>query len=523
MNYFNRRWHNLSIGIRYIIFVSVVITTTIATLSILFIEQERRSADQALQNRAEILMDVITGGIQLSDTNQFAQNAPLIVSQIEKNENITFLSFFDENGNLIQTEDSTRYQDTWQEMVANQSEYSQRKDNELVVARVIYQNDTPLGGIVFGLSTAEFDERLADARRQALIFSLFAIPIAVILVSILTNQVIHRIEKLTVAVDSVARGELTEVSYHSKDELGELSTTFNRMAQALWDRDQALRELNASLEVRVQARTQELEDLARTLHEANQLLFKAKEDAEKDSLFKSEILATMSHELRTPLNAIIGFTDIMLAEIDGEINATQRSDLERIVASGEHLLSMINDTLNIAQIEAGKARLIEDTVSTARLFPLIFEPYQAQAQAKGLKFSWLIDANMPAGFVIDEKRIEHILSNLVRNAIKFTEQGFIQVSIKPLLEQNEWQIEVRDTGIGLAPENQANIFEAFRQVDNSVRRKYDGIGLGLTVVQRTVDLMQGRVELQSEPRQGSTFRVILPLKVVVPTETESSN
>ncbi len=523
MNYFNFRWHDLPITIRYIVFISVIITTIIATLSILFIREEKRTSEIALQSRAEILLDVIASGIQIADPEFSLQNTSVIAAEIGKNENITFLCFYDQNGMVLDGEPSPTDEKIWDALAADGEDYYKREDNELQVGRIVYQDGEPIGGVAFGLSTNEFDDRLRQTQRQAILFAIVSIPLCIVLVSLLTNQVIHRIEKLTKAVDEVAQGGLTEVSYHSKDELGELSSTFNKMAQALWDRDQKLRELNAQLETRVEERTAELEELANTLQQANQLLFNAKQDAEKDSQFKSEILATMSHELRTPLNAIIGFTDILLAEIDGEINKTQREDLQRIIVSSEHLLSMIDDTLNIAQIQAGKARLIEDNVAIQKYLERMTEPYKNSAQAKNLSFNLTIDEKLPSHLVIDEKRISHILSNLLKNAIKFTDEGSISVQVRPHLSNRDWQIIVKDTGIGLAEENHMVVFEAFRQADNSIRRKYEGIGLGLTIVYQTVHLMGGHIEIDSAEGSGSTFTVTLPLKIADTPEVQQSS
>lgn len=513
MNYIDRRWHDLPITIRYIVFISVIITVIIAALSLLFIREAQRTSEIALQNRAEILLDVVASGIQIAEPEFSPQNMGTIADEIGKNENITFLYFYDQNGNVLDGKPSPTDEKIWQAISSDGQDYFERQDNEIQVGRIVYRDGEPIGGVAFGLSTKEFDDRLAQSQRQALIFALVSIPLSIVLVSVLTNQVIHRIEKLTKAVDEVAQGSLSEVSYHSKDELGELSSTFNKMAQALWERDQKLRELNAELESRVESRTAELEELASTLQEANQLLFNAKQAAEKDSQFKSEILATMSHELRTPLNAIIGFTDILLAEIDGEINNTQREDLQRIIVSSEHLLSMIDDTLNIAQIQAGKARLIEDPVVIATVIERIVEPYREKAKAKNISFEVAIDDSLPRHLLIDEKRINHILSNLLKNAIKFTAEGSIAVHVKPHTNKQYWQIIVKDTGIGLAEQYHDVVFEAFRQADNSIRRKYEGIGLGLTIVQHTVNLMNGQVEIDSTEGAGSTFTVILPLKI----------
>lgn len=520
MNYLNYLWKNLPIGIRYVIFISVVITITILALSFMFIEQQQRTAEAALENRAELLLDVIGSGIQRANSATFVADINLLASEIEGNENITSVRFYTAQGEVVSNSSTAEDAEIWQQMVADDQDYYQQKQETVTVGRIIYKDDNPVGGIILELATDEFDSQVSQARRQVFLFTIIAIPVCIFLVSLFSNQVIHRIQKLTVAAEEVARGELTEVSYHSKDELGELSSTFNKMAQALWERDQKLRELNNSLEARVHERTSELEKLANTLHEANKELFQATQEAEEASRLKSEILATMSHELRTPLNAIIGFTDILLAEMDGEVNTTQRTDLERIMASSEHLLSMIDATLNIAQIEAGRARLREDIISIPTIVDELLEPYQVSVKTKQLKLITEIDPSMPPQIVADKQRIEHIITNLLNNALKFTEQGSITFAIKPLLAQNQWQIMVSDTGIGLTDENQRYIFEAFRQVDSSVSRKYEGIGLGLTVVQRTVELMNGQIDLQSQEGAGCTFTVTLPLKLAIASSPE---
>jgi signal transduction histidine kinase len=241
---------------------------------------------------------------------------------------------------------------------------------------------------------------------------------------------------------------------------------------------------------------QEIEDKGRQLEEANQ--------------HKSEFLANMSHELRTPLNAIIGFSEVLIEQMFGEVNEKQTEYLQDILSSGRHLLSLINDILDLSKIEAGRMELemasFDLPVALQNAMTLVRE----RADRHGIALGLAVDDRLGI-FVGDERKLKQILLNLLSNAIKFTPEGG-RISVKAMPADSSVEISVTDTGIGIAPEDQETIFEEFRQVGSDYARKREGTGLGLTLTKKFVEMHGGKIWVKSEVGKGSTFTFTLPVR-----------
>jgi signal transduction histidine kinase len=224
---------------------------------------------------------------------------------------------------------------------------------------------------------------------------------------------------------------------------------------------------------------------------------------------KSEFLANVSHELRTPLNAIIGFSEVLQERLFGELNAKQAEYTDDILSSGKHLLSLINDILDLSKIEAGRMELevttfhLPDAIENALL--LIRE----RASRHGIKLDRAIDDRL-GDFTGDERKIKQILVNILSNAVKFTPEGG-RIKVDARLGDQSAIISVSDSGIGIAKEDQEAIFEEFRQVGSNYAHKREGTGLGLTLTKRFVEMHGGKIWVESELGKGSTFTFTLPI------------
>ncbi len=304
-----------------------------------------------------------------------------------------------------------------------------------------------------------------------------------LMVWVVSRTVIRPLARITESFQQIQSGSFDwriRLDESRKDEIGELMRWFNMF-------------LNS---VEAKNRT-ELE------------LLQAKEAAEAASRAKSAFLANMSHELRTPLNAILGFSELLSK--DETLSASQRENIETINRSGEHLLGLINDILDLSKIESGHVELRTHTFDLPRMLLGLKEMFEIRARQKGLALEIEFSPDLPQYVRADEGKLRQVLINLLGNAIKFTSSGsvILKVHAQPNLQGYRLHFSVQDTGIGIAPADQASIFEPFIQSKDALL--HQGTGLGLTISRQYVDLMGGKLEVESAPEAGSTFRFDIPV------------
>jgi signal transduction histidine kinase/FixJ family two-component response regulator len=373
-------------------------------------------------------------------------------------------------------------------------------------------NGEHVGTLLLRSNMREWSRR---AKRYALIFFIFVFAsglFALLLSSKLQRMISRPILQLEDTIRIVSANKNYEIRAENTygDEIGRLMDGFNNMLAEIQQRDTALLNANDQLH----ARTEELEREVAQRQQAQEELLKAKHAAEEASRAKSAFLANMSHELRTPLNAIIGYSEMLEEETRESGNTEAIQDLQKIQTAGKHLLSLINDVLDLSKIEAGKMTLhleIFDVPPMIRQIVTTLEP-------AATKNSNVINVRVAEGvdsMRADITKVRQILVNLVSNACKFTDSGTISVNVEPITaEGQDWiRFEVCDTGIGITPKQRKQLFQEFAQADTSISRKYGGTGLGLAISHRFAQMMNGHIDVESEPGKGSTFTVLLPVEV----------
>lgn len=322
----------------------------------------------------------------------------------------------------------------------------------------------------------------------------------------------------------------------SQDELGYLTRSFVQMRKTLHEYVGELEDFTHRLEEKVEERSAELMNANQELLLANSELYENQRQLRKinDDLraaniavletnrLKSEFVANMSHELRTPLNAIIGYSSLLMRGRYGSLSDKQIKAITRVSENSSNLLELINTFLDFSKIAAGKMGLVLGEVRLEKFIPETVLPLEALAKGKGLELETIIPDGLPVTCT-DESRLRQALTNLVSNAIKFTETGSVTIEAAHLIETDALAIEVRDTGIGIEAADLPHIFDEFRQVDGSTTRKFGGTGLGLAIVKKNMTIIEGAVEAASEPGKGSVFRLRFPRNLASPEDQPEGN
>lgn len=453
----------------------------------------KQSMISEYSNYAVLIGNSVIGSLLFADTDTASE----VLRPLAKQKNIVSAVIYDDQANFFagygnEYSHTNKIERTLSEATVSLSVNYTFLENSLVIVSPIYYDDAIIGHVRLHADVtdknAEFYSQLIISFVTFLVSLLLAYALANKFQKVVTvpvSRIVELMHKVTIDNDFSVRAQL-----RTHDELSRLGEGFNAMLTTIESRDQELNEYKTSLEEKVEHRTEQLK-LA-TL-EAN-----AATEA------KSDFLAKMSHEIRTPLNAVIGFSKLTLRS---DLDSKQREKLNKILDSSETLLGLINDILDFSKIEAGKLELEQVDFNLEKVVQRAMGVVGLRAYEKNLELVNYIGPDVPKYLTGDPLRLQQVIINLCTNAVKFTEQGSVSVMIDAdcLNDAIKLKIEVTDTGIGISPDRQKNLFQSFSQADNSITRKYGGTGLGLTICKQLCELMGGEISVSSEEGKGSCF------------------
>ncbi len=389
------------------------------------------------------------------------------------------------------------------------------KDGQLVVVRKIVFQEKPAGTVLIRSDLREMTDRLKRYAGIAGLVLLASLIAAFFVASVFQRAVAEPIVHLAKIAGSVSRDKdysVRAISTGNRDEPDILIQAFNEMLGQIQEREAALQEAHRELEQRVQERTTQLGAANKELEQKNR-------EVERATKLKSQFLASMSHELRTPLNAIIGFSDLLAERTAGPLTDKQGRFVGHVRDGAHHLLQLINDILDLSKIEAGQLELRREDFLIAEALPEVLSTIRPLAMAKNIN----VDQKATTGVSVyaDRVRFKQILYNLLSNAVKFTPKGG-QIEIDYHQVGNLASISVKDTGIGIRPEDQAAVFEEFRQLEAGAAPSHEGTGLGLAITKRLVEQQAGTISLESAVGKGSRFTFTLPAGSETPTAVSTA-